>query len=122
MPIPEDEFIEVDEKWNEGVALNFYDGKISIVAANRSGDGNIWYRKCFAIKKSGKPADKPIPWKVNLGFPEDAFQTLMMLAAKIREKYGAETHRPGDPVPRPLVSAEDVRRDPEGYDFEEPPF
>ena len=105
--IPEEDFIETDPQWHEGVTLNFYDGKVSVMQCNKAISGIIYNRKVFASKGTGKPAKVSMPLKVNLGFPHDAFRILMQLAAMLREKYGADSMNPGDPVPRPLETLDD---------------
>jgi hypothetical protein len=117
MPIPEEDFIETDPKWREGVVLNFYDNKISVMQCTRTEGGKIYNRKVFASKGNGTPAKTSIPLKVNLGFPEDAFRILMELAAMLRQKHPELTAKPGDPVPRPLERPHDTEDD-----YSEPPF
>lgn len=80
--ISEDKFIEVNEKWGQGIAIDKYNNEYSIVSARKNQNDEIWMEWGYPQKyKDGKniPNEKAIPWKVPLGVKEQALQYLEKL-------------------------------------------
>ena len=76
------EFITTDEKYNNGVALEEYNGIISILRANEAKDGQIYAKWGFPqIKREA--SKKAIPWKVELGDRDNAIAILQTLLAHL---------------------------------------
>lgn len=73
--VDEKHFIELNEKYGDGIALNQYNNEYSIVQARKSQDGDIWMEWCHPAKKDG-PGEKKFPLKVSLGMKEQAVQIL----------------------------------------------
>ena len=69
------DFIETDEKYHNGVALEEYNGKLSLVRAYMAKDGEVRVKWGYP-EKNKEPISKSIPWKVELGYKEDAVSIL----------------------------------------------
>ena len=85
------EFIETDEQWHNGVALEEYNGKISIVRAYRGKDGEVYVKWGFPEKKKA-PVGKAIPWKIELGSDSEAAEIL----TKLLQQFGGPVTEPVD--------------------------
>jgi len=79
------DFIETDEQWHNGIALEEYNGKYSIVRAYRAKDENV-YVKWGYPQKGKNPIEKAIPWKVELGDELQAAEILNNFFRLIGEK------------------------------------
>jgi hypothetical protein len=93
MPIEKESFIVTEPDYNSGIALNEYNGKLSLVSAQEGKDGQIWWRKVYpeVFDKDTKQrvvGDKAIPMGVNLGTPEEAHGVLSDLLIMIETEYG----------------------------------
>lgn len=77
------DFIETDEQWHNGVALEEYNGKISIVRAYRGKDGEVYFKWGYG-QKNKEPMEKAIPWKVELGTEPEAVEIL----TKLLQQFG----------------------------------
>lgn len=80
MAIEESKYIETNEQYNEGIAIDEYNGNISLSCVTRGKDGNLYLKWSYPSERvSGKsvPAEKMFPVKVFLGdSTENAISTL----------------------------------------------
>ena len=62
-------YADPDSEYGEGVLLDEYNGKYSLVSARESKTGEIFMQWCFPQARDGskKPIDKSVPWKVTPG-------------------------------------------------------
>jgi len=84
--IHEDEFIETNEQYGDGIAINIYNSEYSLVAAKRNKNGDIWAEWCFPQKYvDGKhvAGEKSMPRKLSLGTKEQAIRRLNELIMMI---------------------------------------
>lgn len=65
-----------DSEYGEGVMLDEYHEKWSLVAARKAKDGKVYMSWCFPQGIDRKPKEKGVPWKVNLGNQKQALKTL----------------------------------------------
>lgn len=72
------DFIETDEQWHNGIALEEYNGKISLVRAYRGKNKEVYVKWGFP-EKDKAPTEKAIPWKVELGSESEAVEILTKL-------------------------------------------
>ena len=93
------DFIMTDEQWKNGVALEEYGGKISIVRANEGKDGQV-YVKWGYPQKNKAPIEKAIPWKVELGDRDEAVSIL--------NRFLIELDAGNDPVNAPPEDSEPI--------------
>ena len=80
--INEGKFIEINEKYGEGVAVDIYGKEYSLVSARRNKAGEIWTEWCYPQKfEDGKrvPGEKSIPVRICFGLKEQAVQRLEQL-------------------------------------------
>ena len=71
MPELEMFFEYPESKYNDGIMLEEYHDRISLVAAYKSnGQGTAGKKWCYPQKDRG-PAEKAIPWKIELGHDRD---------------------------------------------------
>ena len=58
-----------DSQYGEGVLIDEYHGKWSLVSARQGKDGTVYMQWCFPQARDGskKPIDKSVPWKVSFG-------------------------------------------------------
>lgn len=56
-----------DSQYGDGVALDEYNGEISLVMARQGSDEKIYLKWGFPQSKDRTPIDKSIPWKVKIG-------------------------------------------------------
>ena len=75
------DFIETDEKYHNGVALEEYNGKLSLVRAYMAKDGEVKAKWGYP-QKNKNPIEKAIPWKVELGPEQDAIDILRRLLSQ----------------------------------------
>jgi hypothetical protein len=93
-------FVELEgSKWNDGVALDEYNGIFSVVAAQRSRtNGKIYKRYAFPQNKDKKAVDTAVPMGVRLGNRTQAIQILKQALAALSDRSGQLPNN--DPVPR----------------------
>lgn len=92
MTIKKDEFIIIDQKYKEGIAIDRYNNEVQLVVAKEGDDGVVRARWCFPeIKK--EPSKKAIPWKLTLGVKEQAIQALERLLYMVEHGEGLQTRR-----------------------------
>jgi hypothetical protein len=83
--IDEKDFIQLDEKYQSGVAIDRYKG-ICLVAARRGKDGNIYADWAFNQTRDKTPSDKATPKKIFLGDdPFEAIETMRKIAGILKE-------------------------------------
>ena len=75
-------FIETDDQYHNGIALEEYEGKYSIVRANKGKDGGTYIKWGYPQYKKA-PIDSAIPWKVELGSKEEAIIVLQTLLSEL---------------------------------------
>jgi len=78
--IIEGSYIETNEQYKTGIAIEEYNGVYGIVACQEGKDGKIYSRWGFP-EKNKEPSAKAIPWKITLGDGEEAVKRLTMLRA-----------------------------------------
>ena len=82
--------IDYENKYNEGIILDEYNGEYSLVVGQKGDDGNVYKRWAFPqIKREA--AKKAIPWAIRLGDAKAAISRL----EKIIDELRAETGDPG---------------------------
>lgn len=81
--IEENNFIQTNEQYGDGIAIDTYKDEYSLVAAKKNTKtGDIWASWGYPqIREDGEnvPGKKCIPWKLNLGLREQAIQRLEQL-------------------------------------------
>ena len=94
--IPEDKFIMTDEKYQSGVAVDEYAGKISIVNARQGKDGNVYSEWAYPQKRvdgENVPGQKALPWKILLGGSQaEAISILKKLLIMVGDVQTEETY------------------------------
>ena len=93
-------FIETDDQYHNGIALEEYEGKYSVVRANKGKDGGTYVKWGYPQGKDRSPIEKSIPWKVELGDKQEAIQILNELLI--------ELDTPNDPVNAPTNDGSDI--------------
>jgi len=84
------DFYNLGGKYGEGIQLDYYNGRYSIVSA-RQKDDKIYKEWCYPQKRDGskQPMEKSLPWKIELGgTKEEAIETLRFFAMAIKEHQG----------------------------------
>ena len=58
-----------DSQYGEGVILDEYNGRWSLVSARQGKDKQVYMQWCFPQARDGtkKPIEKSVPWKVSFG-------------------------------------------------------
>lgn len=70
-------FFEIPEsKYGDGIFLQEYNGKISLVSGRKGKEGTNHMRWCYPQKDKG-PAEKAIPWQIGLGLNRQSAATLL---------------------------------------------
>jgi len=88
---------QADSEYHEGVMLDEYNGIISLVAANKGKNGEVYMKWGYPQKFGEKvPIDKSLPWKVTLGSQEEALKTLRYFAELLGGKTGETKRNPPD--------------------------
>jgi len=77
--VDEKEFVQLPGKYGYGLCVEKYKNEFSIGYARKSDKGEIWKVWCFPVAKDRKPHPKMLPWKLKLGFKEQAIQYLEKL-------------------------------------------
>lgn len=89
--IDEKSYIQTDEQYSRGIALDSHDGRYMIVNAREGGkgtdyEGKIYSEWCYPQKKKdGKnvPGNKGVPWGVRIGDKTEAVGILKRLIESI---------------------------------------
>jgi len=72
--MPDNKFFypDPDSQYGEGVMLDEYNGKWSLVSARQGKDGTVYIQWAYPQARDGskKPIDKSVPWKVSFGNKE----------------------------------------------------
>ena len=92
------DFVITDEQWKNGVALEEYGGKFSLVRAYQGNDGAIFVKWGYP-QKDKAPIEKALPWKVELGDKDQA--------ADILQRFLVELDAPNDSVNVPNAHEEE---------------
>ncbi len=95
-------FQMTDLQYQSGVALNNYQGNISLVSARQAEDGKIWMDYIFPqIRENGQnvPGKKSFPHKVSIGKGKDEAIKTLKYFLDILE--GKEVAQPEPPMPEP---------------------
>ena len=76
---------EVSLKWGNGIVFQEYNGKFELVRANKSqkSEGTLYLKWGFPQGKNQAPAEKAIPWKIELGNAEDAVKALQFFLRQL---------------------------------------
>lgn len=89
--INDEMFILTNDKYGEGIAVDYYQNEVSLMRAKMNKDtGDIWPEWVFPQRRQdGKnvPGEKALPWKLTLGVREDAIRKMETLL-KIIEMGG----------------------------------
>ena len=84
-----EQFFENEESsYGEGVMLNKYGDRYSIISARKSNktEGTIYLEWCFPQDKDRKPKEKSIPLGVRLGKRDHAIKVLHEMLAALGDK------------------------------------
>jgi len=79
MPIDESTYIETNEQYHVGLAIDEYNGTISI-ASVRQYDGKCYQRWCKPQIGKDKFSDKALPMKITIGNAEQAERLIRVIA------------------------------------------
>ena len=85
-----------NSKYGDGIVINLYDGKYSLIPAKKKGD-EIYLEWCFPQGPDRKPKGTSVPWKVVIGESEE--QAAATLAKLYRMLKPAKPEPKPDPVP-----------------------
>ncbi len=87
-------FKETDQQYHKGVAIDNYNGKISLVSADTGTDGNIYAQWVYGQKRENGqnvPGDRTFPMKVLIGSSkQEALETLQFFMDLINGKSNAQ--------------------------------
>lgn len=72
-----------NDKYNQGISLEEYNGVLSLVASGRTDEGVMYKKWVFAQKKDKTPAEKPIPMKITLGNDREAVDILKYFLSQL---------------------------------------
>lgn len=86
----ESTYVETNEKYHRGLALDDYNGVWSIVGANKGADGKTYLLWVFPQVKDRKPSEKSVPLKIELGDQHDAIKRLEAMLAFLKGKAGVQ--------------------------------
>ena len=90
-----------NSKYGDGIVINLYDGKYSLIPARQKGD-EIYLEWCFPQDPDRKPKGTSVPWKVVIGESEEqAAATLAKLYRMIVPGTKENAPRP-EPVSPPV--------------------
>jgi len=93
-------YVEVNEQYHSGAALDEYQDTISICSAWIGKDGECCMRWAFPQIKDRKPSEKALPVSIRLGNKDQAIEILKgFIAALSGEKKEPEKPSVGDDVP-----------------------
>ena len=94
-------YVEVNEQYHSGAALDEYQDIISICSAQIGKDGNCYMRWAFPQVADRKPGEKALPVSIRLGDKDKAIEILKgFIAALSGEKEESTTKDSvGDDVP-----------------------
>jgi len=80
-------FVETDEQYHNGVAIEEYEGKYSIVRANKGKDGQVYSKWGYPQYKKA-PIETAIPWKIELGNKDQAISILQTMLTELGWRLG----------------------------------
>jgi len=106
----EETYIEINEQYKEGVAMDEYNEKYSICAANQGANGKIYSRWMFPQIKDREPSTKSLPWQVTLGSRSQAIKTLEYFLKVLKGSNVGDfeqEYKPPDNA-QPAVNEEDI--------------
>ena len=92
-------FVITDEQWKNGVALEEYGGKFSLVRAYQDREDGVRLKWGYP-QKDKAPIEKAVPWKVELGDRDTAVSVL--------NRFLIELDAPNDPVNVPIDDGGDI--------------
>ena len=92
--IDEKDFLQTNEQYGDGIAINIYKNEYSLVAAKKNGE-DIWMEWCYPKRGKG-PSEKQIPMKISLGVKAEAIQKLEKILAMIEGRTSPDYEYPGD--------------------------
>ena len=72
-------YIETNEQYKTGIAIDEYEGVYSIASVRMGNDDKLYHRWGHPSNKDKKPSEKAIPWKMTLGDAEAALKIIMGL-------------------------------------------
>jgi len=86
-------FIETNEQYHRGFALDDYQGTVSLVGTEQGKDGKFYMQWVYPQKsKDGArgPSEKSIPLKIELGNREQAVTRLEKILSELRGGVAAD--------------------------------
>ena len=87
----------------EGIEIDEYNGKFSLVASQKGKDGKVYKQYCYpqgGEKGNNFPKDIAVPWKIGIGkSAEAALKMLRMLADELRSELGIPENNEDDDCP-----------------------
>lgn len=93
-------FVEVNEKYHTGAALDEYNDTISICSAYVGKDGNNYMRWAFPQVADRQPAEKALPVSIRLGDKKQAIEILKgFIAVLSNEKEEIKSNEAQEDVP-----------------------
>lgn len=93
-------YVEVNEQYHSGAALNEYQDIISVCSAQIGKDGNYYMRWAFPQVADRKPSEKALPVSIRLGDKDQAIKILRGWIADLSiEKEEPIKPSVGDDVP-----------------------
>ena len=96
----ESSYVETNNQYHSGAALDDYGNKISIVAANIGNDDKLYLKWVYPQNKERKPSDKTLPVKVDLGDVGTAISILEGWILELRKEHTTEQPEPTNPEPK----------------------
>ena len=101
-------FIQIANE-HDGVTVNFYNGKVSLVSANEGAGGKVWMRFAFPQDKEKEPRRPAVPMGVRLGTPDTAARILRQCLAYIEKNLvGQPASTQPPPGGRSSVDDDDI--------------
>ena len=97
MEYNKESYVEVDERYHNGVCLDEYKGIISICNADKSDEGEVYKSWCFP-QRDRKPIEKAVPWGLRLGDKTSAISILKELLAGLEANVAAPKQPANTPV------------------------
>ena len=76
-----------DNKYGEGIMLEEYNDRLSLVFAQKpkSGNGTVYKKWCYPQGKDRGPLEKAIPWKIHIGRDrQEAIEMLRAIAIQLK--------------------------------------
>ena len=75
-----------NDQYNQGIIVEEFNDRISLVLAQKpKGNGTIYKKWCFPQTKDRQPTEKPIPWKIFIGHDrQSAIEMLRRIAIHLK--------------------------------------